>query len=1251
MPVSSFSSATTGANIDQNDAPSYCAKVPFKHIEAFLNRKVSICTRNTGQLANFSLFNLLRHLNIRQGCLKGSAVGAVLPANNRAENTNSNPHDIDFQLPYDDTISVETILDKLKSFMETHQQTSSRNVSGAAEAKWFNRVSDQMKGAWNRLIISVGTPGINQSTLDLNFDTSSPSYDTINASRSIQFNLDKRVASLTGYWEPKLVKLLQNKKWLWFKPDIEDGLARLSYRLSKTPEARLLQPEIVEHFLQTADATVINNIYLRVLCNEYQGCTLNTAEKLALWKPLIDEAFKEESKNQNQCLRTQLLNWSKCNNPEQLHDAIENTGMSTIVLRNLTTGCTVVADFKRALGELLKNHIEIQDTLKPLMSKALGATPLNGEALFDNLDEWVHIQEIPEQELQAVFGGCLKLLKNSDNAAIAQRVKHMQGWLNGDKLASLQFWLDRTESIAPEKAKTNRNQALLDALLNVLKSQSSADLLPETKRLNDIQLSKDEWHQIVAVIHDHELPDRKDTNPQPLPPLLEFISVLNEHKEIIGALMPKNSGLYRDNLDKIHSTLFHKDMIALSHTLQTNGVPAVLRTIMKLKGEELGIDLPEMSVAVSTRKNMINLEVEKSRHWITENAFASVLPNETGGENISILWRDSAFFRGKRSRFAGQTILKGQMESLRQEVSNYALKGLLDAGRSVCQSMFSNTPIEYGAASAQGVFNDKKLQQAHNLETALLSLKEGVIIDCTVNNGLTIQHEINNYTPTNCNVQLVNKRYNGFVNFEYAAPDEPTSSRATGFENIWGVIPKSGNVTVHHLLQAAPLGIQKMISQLPWQRPGGSALNIGTLESKGPVPFSWRGVIEDNVLLPMGSLFLANETTPAITFDHQRLSDIMPKRMLPLMAELLGKRLNGSYSFVPRMWNNPIGWPPNAYEGFVFELPCGKEHQFSGYLTSTGRAIGILENQSQQDQPTSRAWAGSFQLLHDHEAPSLRFPVDEAAQAAIRVPAAREKQLAAHGFVHQYHVNNATQIPETRLDLICFCGESLPLSKATQAATLLYDSPGNLHYYSGLGYTHTFKGTHNEVQIDLMFNPGDGGSDFAMIRKLNYKQNPTRNDIYWNSQGMQAKWLVMNGNPVMGSIRFPSGLTYEGKVSTEDGFIVPTSTGKLELNQFAFSVEFGDELKLTSIKGLNQESRQWVNSYTMEGSAPTFDTKVMLALISGDKLSWENDVHAHLQIRDVKKAKDQVTVFQAPETQRQTRTSRAASRQQPRTSS
>lgn len=380
----------------------------------------------------------------------------------------------------------------------------------------------------------------------------------------------------------------------------------------------------------------------------------------------------------------------------------------------------------------------------------------------------------------------------------------------------------------------------------------------------------------------------------------------------------------------------------------------------------------------------------------------------------------------------------------------------------------------------------------------------------------------------------------------------------------------------------------------------------------------------------MGSLFLEHSDTPAITFGPNGESDPIPAKMLPLMAELLGKRLKGDYPFVPRMWNDPLAWPSIDYEGFVNELPCGVNHTFSGYLTPTGRAIGILSKKSEPKQMTSSAWAGSFLLLNNNEIPTTGFPINQKTLLPMRVPARANQQLATHGLVHQYIVNNLTLAPEAQFALLCFCGESLPLSGITHPTELLYQSPAHLHYYNGRGYTRTSNGKEDAVEIDILFNPGDGGPDFAMIRKNDYAQHPTRLDLYWNAQGMQAKWAINKQSPANCHIQFPSGLIYEGAVSTKNGFVTPSVIGKFTFGEFKLTVKFGDELSIDSVEGGNDETRKWLDTYTVKNKPPQFSAKVMLELISGENLTWAKDVHPHLQIRDIASAVEQATVFTAP---------------------
>jgi hypothetical protein len=173
--------------------------------------------------------------------------------------------------------------------------------------------------------------------------------------------------------------------------------------------------------------------------NEYARNKLTLADRQHLWEPVIDAAAKPE----NESLKRDLLAWGKFNTLSQLRRALGQADTQQALLSRLTQGCQIGADFNNALKQTLKTSPEISARLKPVLAPALGASLIPGLSLFNKLDTWDHIQEVPEHELQTVFTGCLEELTKTLDEHICTRANNMLGWLNGDDLATLKFWLDR----------------------------------------------------------------------------------------------------------------------------------------------------------------------------------------------------------------------------------------------------------------------------------------------------------------------------------------------------------------------------------------------------------------------------------------------------------------------------------------------------------------------------------------------------------------------------------------------------------------------------------------------------------------------------------------------------------------------------------------------------------------------------------------------------------------------------------------
>ena len=212
--------APKGQQTESFDSP-YRTETSFKNFSTFLNRPLTVHSRNPNQYARFCLLDVLKHIDINKAILKGSTA--------RHWKSDKPPADIDLQLSCTNSLDKKKLSQTLLGFLNSHSNRSIKDNHEIKEKVWFSRVRYQMQDAWVRLIVSVGYPQQDASTLDLNFTNyRGIAHDAIHASQAIQFDCAQRKAFSIGSWHPNLVDFLQKNQLLWFNPDIDEGLGRLA---------------------------------------------------------------------------------------------------------------------------------------------------------------------------------------------------------------------------------------------------------------------------------------------------------------------------------------------------------------------------------------------------------------------------------------------------------------------------------------------------------------------------------------------------------------------------------------------------------------------------------------------------------------------------------------------------------------------------------------------------------------------------------------------------------------------------------------------------------------------------------------------------------------------------------------------------------------------------------------------------------------------------------------------------------------
>lgn len=1205
--------APKGQQTESFDSP-YRTETSFKNFSTFLNRPLTVHSRNPNQYARFCLLDVLKHIDINKAILKGSTA--------RHWKSDKPPADIDLQLSCTNSLDKKKLSQTLLGFLNSHSNRSIKDNHEIKEKVWFSRVRYQMQDAWVRLIVSVGYPQQDASTLDLNFTNyRGIAHDAIHASQAIQFDCAQRKAFSIGSWHPNLVDFLQKNQLLWFNPDIDEGLGRLSYRLSKSPNACLLQPELVSHFHTQATHEGICNIYMRVLTNEYPRSTLSPDERGQLWEPIISTAGKGEQEH----LTNDLLAWSKFTALEQLRAALDHPDTQSIVLEQLTNACQIGINFKTAVKDLLISQEEFTKPLKPLIDKALGASLVQGESLFNMLDHWDKIQDVPEHELQTVFGDYLKNLCQHENPILSNRANNMLGWLHGDDAANLKFWMERIPEQLHNAPPDKLMKPVMQGILHIIKTRGADGLKAAFPELGKLRISLANWHAITEALGDLPANKTPATGCEQSDNLaLELMHILARQSAAISTMEPNGLATRLASGKPIPSVevfrQFHQDLMRYLTALDGRKTPPMLRNILTVKKDGFDIALPKKMLTVSRVQGSVTANIGKTKYWVTEYGRGTLTPqNRTSPNVFQMHWYDGTFFTGQSTNTANLSF-EGVFTQISKEPLPDGFTSVLNTGRSLCASKFPGLGFEQQTWTAKGLVSGKQLLKASGLVDALLAIKQGVIIDQSLNHELRIEHEINDNKPVSCMVTIVDNDRRTEMKMLYRQASDPGKLRAV-LKNAWGVEPIMNKIESLEQIHCPPFGRIDFSTTLPWDEERQLLRGISEIKATGLIKFKWSGQIKSGKLLSEGSLYHDKQKTPAIVFHNSKHTSEIPVALLTVMADLLGPRLNGSYTFTPEVWHDPNYWPIAGFEGFVHQHVYLNLF-FSGYLTSTGRAIGVLSEKAEPGRDFYSAWAGSFYVRPRSLLDYTPVGIDKQDNPTC-VPLSANEVLMPHGIVREYVLEKGSYKPYARVDRVSFCGEGLSFRQITQSPELTYDSPNATRYLVGLDYTLDQKPKH----LDIVFNPGDGGNDFVLIRPVDFHEQKNYQEIYRDSAGTSANWLVVNNEYRMVNIKFPSGMEYSGEIEKQGKFYRPVGSGKIVFDKLSFTADFEKNSTFKNMKAMNSASADWLKSKHPAGDGSAFAFKDWIKLISDGRLDWQNDLQAYLQVRSLASLKEQSTVF------------------------
>lgn len=127
----------------------------------------------------------------------------------------------------------------------------------------------------------------------------------------------------------------------------------------------------------------------------------------------------------------------------------------------------------------------------------------------------------------------------------------------------------------------------------------------------------------------------------------------------------------------------------------------------------------------------------------------------------------------------------GVFTRINKEPLPNGLTGLLNTGRSLCASKFPGLGFEQHSWTAKGVISGKQILNATGLVDALLAIKQGVVIDQSLDHELRIEHEIIDSKPVSCKVSIVDADRRTEMKMLYRQTKDPGKLRAV-LKNAWG---------------------------------------------------------------------------------------------------------------------------------------------------------------------------------------------------------------------------------------------------------------------------------------------------------------------------------------------------------------------------------------------------------------------------------------------------------------------------------
>lgn len=1123
----------------QNAAVSYkTTSKPFQQL-------ISLSDRQFKQSIDITVDEALDSLGVESGHIKGSTVDKIQKGYQEVS------YDIDLHVrlkadsheAWEEKISA--IRTQLNEFFSQKVKDRYQNAQRAFKlSDWVRTVPSHSQGDFRQTILSLGYSSAGRTTVDINFTNKNEvCYDTVSSSKHIEFNRKKKTAGLKEPWCPSIQTWLTENKWFVFNSAIDGGLKRLSYRLCQTPGAKGLQPGLAEYFFDKADVGLIREIYKRTLYGEYPNMQRTEAALEGLWKPVIDALLNDPGDGNDKQLETMTLStWAGCTSTEQFQQKLSDNFPA--LCEKWIQGAAVGGDLRDMIKSAIEQLEDPKAILKPFINEAMGFEIVQAETFFASiaqfkLKRWDEFHQLQFSQLAKPY---LQFIEHCGQQPWAARATHTLGWGEGKPDESLAFFLDLATEVhgsgaGPEWAKAHA----INILVNMAEHEDPLQILTRHTRTGQLPLERAQIHKLLTQCLESDLLKTCVGGVSDRPRQFDLlIELLDRHYTVIDKLMgagkPPDKASSKALLD--HCLRLHADC--------NTGVLPLLRNILKKSGNKLLIQLQGVELTVNPESGLVSKSTLAERGYNAHRQYSIVGNGRKQNATVNVEWFGFGEFTGEQFREEPNLVM-GE-HKLEWTKSHEQSPPLLTFGLNMVKSLWGDKPHTLSKLSAQGTSQLQNLLEYSPNSLSPLLIEHGQSTFTSEQDGTRIIFVFENKQAKGIHIgfredQSMAKVAALIVNHANVASN-PWKQQPTVEKLAWNKevsVPTFGVVKLHNLPAILPCGSIET--------------EAFTIHQQGDL--SWHGSLFNGDFLIGARLFDKNEKLTLLQFpSNDEQSDPIPVEALPLFSEICHLSVNGQYPFKARYLDCSTKQLQTGYEGFVHEFRMGP-YTFSGYITASDRAMGILTRENKQ-------YLGNFLLFRNN--------LDNTLKTSMGYSDSDDKCLVPHGRCTMVSTSRNDPSTEISREYVYSFWQFSISNNQKQYRNKPFDVPGMPLEFKIV--TEEKKSEKEEV----WFQMSHGHNDFFLARPLNYATLRNYKLEYRDTCGFHCKVLFINGKVSQGTLEFPNGLTYTGQLELRGNTLRLQGQGKISWDDAIFKGVFDDD-KVRMPTALTPETKVWLNLF------------------------------------------------------------------------